>query len=722
MYSKLFKEIIKRSLRIPTSSTPVNRDDHTLVRQLDSALMSTGFKLSKRTIEYFNTLSYKDVKTYSVDILAVVKELVGDHVKHNAYFIDFPNNVPSTVDFWAACIADALKNEDIAENISYQLAIGSVNLLDLPKYGKYLHSYEDMVANHDQFITSMKDRVTVLHLGKTIQREAESLYHSLAECTIPLNDEDRELLQHLAKLHLLHPQPSAIPIRENKAIINAVRLTEGFQLLVDTPTDILRLAYLLSDGDVTLLEKTKFKSFPRRMRRELMRALDSITKKSPNKLGDINQYCEQWKRLGERLHVHEYDKYPNAQDVFAVARKDKIVQSIAGKIECAFLEGNINKSISLLSSAPGLLFRNLDRIIRAVTTNEFDTLEHVIQKVIPKVAARLLFSVREQLHNRLVKGNKRVFVNKKSTVWVNDDHRPVLNKEYVEKIFFIIDEELHKRMQPIEHLVVDKNILNTAIPQSNKGKTSGFTVMPRGSVMPVSGQFVRFFIYWKQKSQTTDYDLSAILLDEDFEFIDQLSFTEIKTVDGVHSGDITSAKKGASEFIDISLAKSKKYKYIIPSVNIYSGEDFIDVEEVFFGFMERSYKQKGNPFEPRAVKAKFDIRGKGRVALPLVFIRDTDNNWIAKWLNIYLKGMLNMNRVEENKANTSLTVQSIVAREYLSVGYLIDLLLPKSKSFSWYNGQKIKDNTTFIGLDAPEGLPDDTTIITVNNMQDLLPA
>ena len=142
---------------------------------------------------------------------------------------------------------------------------------------------------------------------------------------------------------------------------------------------------------MTLLEKTKFKSFPRKIRRELVGALDNMIKKSPSKLGDVNQYREQWKRLGERLHVHEYDKCPNAQDVFAVARRDKIVQSITGKIEMAFLEGNINKSISLLSAFPGLLFRNLDRIVRQANPNEVDTLIQVIQNVIPKIAARLLF-------------------------------------------------------------------------------------------------------------------------------------------------------------------------------------------------------------------------------------------------------------------------------------------------------------------------------------------
>jgi stress response protein SCP2 len=55
----------------------------------------------------------------------------------------------------------------------------------------------------------------------------------------------------------------------------------------------------------------------------------------------------------------------------------------------------------------------------------------------------------------------------------------------------------------------------------------------------------------------TDYDLSVLMLNEKFEYANQLSWTNLRTEDGVgvHSGDITSAPDGASEFIDIDLGK-----------------------------------------------------------------------------------------------------------------------------------------------------------------------
>ncbi|MFC5789563.1 hypothetical protein ACFPPE_06810, partial [Agromyces tardus] len=71
-----------------------------------------------------------------------------------------------------------------------------------------------------------------------------------------------------------------------------------------------------------------------------------------------------------------------------------------------------------------------------------------------------------------------------------------------------------------------------------------------------------------------------------------LSYTSLRAVGGVHSGDITSAPDGASEFIDLDLSKVRA-RYIVPQVNIYSGESFDEVEESFFGYMLRDKEQQG---------------------------------------------------------------------------------------------------------------------------------
>ena len=187
--------------------------------------------------------------------------------------------------------------------------------------------------------------MTVLHLGRSLDEEARALYLALGASAVPPGDADRELLATLAAWCVDGEQPAEIPVRENRAVINRVRLANDRPLLVDTVTDVLRLACALAGGDVSLAEPTAFRSLPRPLRKGLMTALESVVATTPAKLGDVARHRERWKRLGERLHPHEYPELPHAQDVFAVARGDRRVRSLAGRVEMALAEGDLPAAV-----------------------------------------------------------------------------------------------------------------------------------------------------------------------------------------------------------------------------------------------------------------------------------------------------------------------------------------------------------------------------------------
>lgn len=138
--------------------------------------------------------------------------------------------------------------------------------------------------------------------------------------------------------------------------------------------------------------------------------------------------------------------------------------------------------------------------------------------------------------------------------------------------------------------------------------------------------------------------------------------------------------------------------------------------------MLRDGEQKGRPFEPRTVRMKSELRGAGRVALPLVFRREADGRWRAKWLHLYLKGVSSANRVEENQVSVSKVVRAIVEREQLTVWYLIDLMCGDTTDAELWDGEPVPDEpVTYIGLERPEGLHPDSRIITLENLRDLIP-
>jgi hypothetical protein len=722
MTQSLASLVVRHTHRLPVPTGSAG-DGTAAARQFDAALMGVGFKLSAELLERLSGLSGAAVLHTARRTLRIVREMVGDHVRHNSYFIDFPANVPDTEEFWARCVAQALGDETSRENVLAQLANGVLDLLSLPTYGRYQHTYEEMLAAQDELIAAAGDRVTVLHAGRTLDEELTDLYLSLAGSSTPLGEEHLADLRLLAERCALGPQPEKVPVRENRAVVNTARLGVGADLLLDTVTDVLRLACALSGGDVTLQEPTRFRPLARPVRRALLAGLDAVVAANPAKLADVHAHREPFKRLGERLHPHEYPRWPHAADVFAVARGEKEARSFGSRFEQLLDGSDVLGVVRLLEPAPGRLFRALDLLLRAAADRaERDAVVDAAVRAAPGVSGRVVLSVREHFHNReRESGRPRIFVNRRGRAWVARDRRRPVPDADRDRLIAALDAEIRRRLPVAGRLLVDPDIVDVALPLSGRATSAGLGVLPRGSVSAVEGGLLRFFVYWKETERRTDYDLSALLLRADYSTDSWLSYTSLKAGGGEHSGDVTEAPEGASEFINLSLDRVRA-PMVVPQVNIYAGEGFEEAEESFFGFMLRDGEQKGRPFEPRTVRMKSELRGVGRVALPLVFRRGDDGRWRAKWLHLYLKGVTEANRVEENQVSVSKVVRAVVEREQLTVAYLIDLMSDGDTVVDLWDGRSVPDGpVTYLGLERPEGLHPDSRIITLENLRDLIP-
>ena len=170
----------------------------------------------------------------------------------------------------------------------------------------------------------------------------------------------------------------------------------------------------------------------------------------------------------------------------------------------------------------------------------------------------------------------------------------------------MIKEELKKRFISYEALNVDDKFFDIVIPFKQKGSTQVATTVSAGSRFKIyKGEDIRFFTYWKGY---IDLDLSVIMMDENFRYLDNISFSNLRTQGVTHSGDITSAPSGASEYIDVNFSRlSKKVKYMLMYVNNYSGQAFADIEECFAGMMIRPANNKGEIFDIRTVENTFKL-------------------------------------------------------------------------------------------------------------------
>ncbi|MBX2802096.1 MAG: hypothetical protein KTR31_30730 [Myxococcales bacterium] len=719
----MFSAIVRKTLRVPVPTESSCGDSADFARQLDVTLLASGFKLSGPLMRSLAALDESTVRPLGQAVVATVREMVGDDQAHNPYFAAFPDDVPSTVEFWASCVADALTDPQAAPVVEAQLQSGVVNLLDLPRYGRVQHSYEEMLEAHDAFLPSRKDRMTVLHLGGTLEEESRALFVGLVSSAVPLGESDRGLLAALAPACL--DQVPDVPVRENLALVNQARLMAGRPAEVSTVTDVLRLACALSDGDVTLRDATRFRSLPRRHRKALMRALDGIVVRDAAALADVSRHRERFKRLGERLHPSDFPDRVGAQEVFAVARGDRRVRSLAARAELAFAGGEVARALEVLRGAPGVLFRGADRLLRTAPAPLRSEVVQALRASVDQVSGRVLLQLRQHLENRDVGGPDpgwRVFVNRHGLAWASAAEVPAMQPELRSEVASLLDEELSRRMARSVHVVVQREALQLALPTSQKTQPDGFGVFPRGSVSRVDAGLLRFFVHWRQTSRDTDLDLSCDLLDERFGSVAQLSFSKLQTVGGVHSGDVTEAPEGAFEAIELDLERlPESVRYVVPTVLLYNGEGFDALAQSVFGFMTLEAEQRGKPFEPRAVRLKSEVRGHGRTALPLAFER-TPDGWRARWLHLFVTGRPAFNTVQSTRVTTSLLARALLAMRWLTVRDALERMGPARLDVIEAGEAVPAGCELFIGLDVPEDLPSGAEVLTPATLAALIPS
>src|SRR5215471_16843677 len=144
--SQLEALILAKTRRVVVSGEP--GDGSAVARQFDAVALCAGFKCSRDLLERLSGIEAGRVIDIAAAALAVVREQAGDHVRHNSYFLDFPENVPDTTEFWAQCLREALLDPVTAGQVEAGTdgrAGFFLNLLSLPSYGRYQHSYEDML-------------------------------------------------------------------------------------------------------------------------------------------------------------------------------------------------------------------------------------------------------------------------------------------------------------------------------------------------------------------------------------------------------------------------------------------------------------------------------------------------------------------------------------------------------------------------------------------------
>lgn len=585
-------------------SKHINNNNHAM--SLNHEFMRLGFVMSSSLYDEIRKLSTESIYEISNNIIPILKRIKGDHVKHKPFYVNFPTQVIDATDYVLF----------INQMIHYWTS------------GKFLPSYTE---DFRKFDIEIVDFITLNHCTTD---DIFNVFTTILKSNESISSSDLKIIEYMMDNYSNKIRyPENIPYKENLCVVVSLFLKKDASIigLVKTATDILRVATYLSNGDITLTTNTKFKSFSRKIRRHLIGAILCVASEE-----DIKRHKNKWVKLFHILHVGDYSDivYKLAQK----PRENKPMHSIRGTISKLLLERDIVGALKLYTHRSGDFARNLASLLRDYS-NDHILICEAFNSCVDKVSTRVLLQIIGHFNNinndvpRLIfpkTASQKIIVLKKSDINISN--------ETIDKIIEIINKSLINRFSILPDLgkvYIDECLKKCPIPAQMRSTSKSFNIVARGTHLKFeesANNFLRMFVYWVGQ----DIDLSATLHDENFNMINNISYhnLRIQTKDdddiAYHSGDITQAPKGASEFIDLNLSKLRQMniRYIVMEVIVFSGTTFDLHKECFAGWMFRKYPSSNEIFQPKTVVNKFDITAKSMFSIPVIFdIVENESIW-----------------------------------------------------------------------------------------------
>jgi stress response protein SCP2 len=607
-------------------------------------LQSLGYTLALETVEHLKTLNPGQIEYLMKDLSRLLSELTGVR-KYYPMYPDFPAQVMDASDaelYWNAILH------------YFSVAVSDVthdpSMVWLPQYVKTpRHSTRSSSFSLEKALSAATTPYRVLQMGT--EQDLRDIASNLVSANTSISEQDKQDLRWLIVNGYL-PFIAEIPNKENLALIGSVMLlSPAFATVAPffkTATDVLRLAVAFFGGDVSLAVHTKFTTIPRKVRKTILGLLSNCS----NVAEDMLRWSERWKRLGERLHPGQYAKqYPAVAKAFKELQ-NKQIKSFDSKIVSYIAHDNWHGVVELLSTRPGDFSRRLDHMLRSWPD---PSVVATFGRIAEKVSTPVLLQVMNHFKHR--HSDLRIFfpkgnISKVKAIPNKLPDVPALGQRCVVTTCEQTLVQRFSKLPSLKNVFLDPRLENYNVPFSQRSASNSLRTLVRGSRVKIDGLqgTIRFFIYWKEKEERVDVDLSAMMFDENWQYKEHISYFNLRgggQVKAFHSGDITSAPEGACEFIDVDIKSLQAVggRYVIMCLNSFTKQNFSDMQDCIAGWMLREKSQSGEIFEPSTVQDRIDVTTDADAVLPLA-IDVVDRKVI--WLDMAYSAGWGFNNVATN--------------------------------------------------------------------------
>ncbi|WP_368273414.1 TerD family protein [Enterocloster bolteae] len=649
---------------------PCNQYIVTLMKNVESL----GYTFSKELFERLQTLSEKELQTFYLELVPELKKLVGADVVYNPMYPNFP--------------------ESVMESSYIELYINAI--IHYWSEGTF-YPYEEKNKRLPLFETT---KVKIIDLGS--QEDLYEIFKNLCASKTSISQTDKEDIEWIFK-NMKVQFPDEILLKENAALVGKLYLenyplatVKDIQKYFKTATDVLRLITAMSDGDISLAENTKFRSFRRKERRILLELLQNCGAIEE----DMLRYKNKWLRVGERLHPSEYSEtqFGKVITAFNKLRNGVKIETFAGKVVKSIETEDYKAALILLKKRPGELARKLDHLLRK--TDDKNSVINTFKDVASDVSTPVLLQVKEHFIQRQEDLGSRVFFPKGNLARCHciENTLPDIEEKYCNAIVKICENALvenYKSKDFLGNVYLSEEYKKYIVPFSQRSSSKSLKTIVRGSRLSIqeNAKAFRAFIWWTNMGKSDDnddyygeridIDLSAAIFDDNWKYMEHVSYTNLKSekYNSCHSGDITNGGpvdgNGVSEFLDVDIESVIKYgaRYVVYQVYSYTEQKYSDMPHVMFGWMNREDVNTGEIYEPKTVEQKMDLTSQSTVCIPVIFdclkreIIWCDMNLSINGYDSYCGG----NNVESNLHGVAATCYSIVNMSKPNLYDLIDL-------------------------------------------------
>jgi len=585
--------------------------DISLVTTIVSNMAYYGFIPSMEAVEALQKLSKDELAKFWKSTEATLKELTGasKNMEQFVVYKNFPKEVleKSQAEYWMAQI---LMYWGLPNELFTQKEEAREPMLEKMKL-KVLALAKDNTL--EKILTSLKSNT-----ARWSDMQTDHAKYLVGALKVKTVNVDQFVFKENGIVLANQMLKSAIPVELPNTVMSTALKSKGIapkslvlkdivDVQMSNATDVLRLAAAMSEGDVSLREKVRFKKFKRNERKFLLEMLEN----TKNLVEDCTLRPEVWKKLLAGLHPGDY-KFEKVQKAYDIIYRDDFT-TFNGQVDANVKKLDVS-ALKLLQSRPGDFVRKLHHMYSLYEMKAIEVFLPVIEKL---KTIQLL-----KLDSYILTVNTRAqLIYPPRGNWtkaqIAQNTKKQFSSDAVSVLHNAISVELGKRLNEKfpQGIDLDLNVDNIKL-QTNDQKLASYG---RGTVfsIPENMKFIRTASYWAQKGYgNTWFDNGWNFFDSNWNtaFTCCWNSTHHQDKGAVFSGDPTNSKDmegRACQMIDLYLdqLEAAGVRYAVWNVLCYSGIPFDQAEEVLATLQWGENPQEGKLFEPARAQMVFPLKG-----------------------------------------------------------------------------------------------------------------